>query len=83
MSLYNGAIAAANFLDDGSLTAKQAVLIILIGSLITAPIRTVKHALPTCVAVLGPKAGVIMAVSAQVLRSIFLIIFKDILSMIS
>ncbi|MBW8016156.1 MAG: nucleoside recognition protein [Planctomycetes bacterium] len=75
MSLYNGAIAAANFLDDGSLTAKQAVLIILIGSLITAPIRTVKHALPTYVAVLGPKAGVVMAVSAQVLRSIFLIIF--------
>ena len=75
MSLYNGAIAAANFLDDGSLTAKQAVLIILVGSLITAPIRTVKHALPTYVAVLGPKAGVVMAVSAQVLRSIFLIIF--------
>lgn len=75
MSLYNGAIAAANFLDDGSLTVKQAVLIILVGSLITAPIRTVKHALPTYVAVLGPKAGVIMAVSAQILRSIFLIIF--------
>lgn len=75
MSLYNGAIAAANFLDDGSLTAKQVVLIILIGSLITAPIRTVKHALPTYIAVLGPKAGIVMAVSAQILRSIFLIIF--------
>ncbi len=75
MSLYSGAIAAANFLDDGSLTAKQAVFIILIGSLITAPIRTMKHALPTYVAVLGPKAGFIMSVSAQVLRSIFLIIF--------
>jgi hypothetical protein len=75
MSLYNGAIAAANFLDDGSITAKQAVLIILVGSLVTAPIRTMKHALPTYVAVLGPKAGPIMAISAQVLRSIFLIIF--------
>jgi hypothetical protein len=74
MSLYNGAIAAASFLDDGSLTAKQAVLIILVGSLITAPIRTLKHALPTYIAVLGPRAGVVMAITAQVLRSIFLIL---------
>jgi hypothetical protein len=75
MSLYNGAIVAASFLDNGSLTVKQAVFIILIGSLITAPVRTIKHALPTYVAVLGPKVGFVMAVSAQVLRSIFLILF--------
>ncbi len=74
LSLYNGAIAAANYLDAGAISMKQAVLTILIGSLVTAPIRTFKHALPTYVAVLGPKTGLVMAVSAQVLRSIFLII---------
>jgi len=73
MSLYNGAIAAANYVDTGVISSKQAVLVILIGSLVTAPIRTLKHAMPTYIAVLGPKAGMVMAISAQVLRSIFLI----------
>ena len=74
MSLYNGAIAAAAYVDTGEITTKQAVLTIIVGSLVTAPIRTLKHAMPTYVAVLGPKAGPIMAISAQILRSIFLII---------
>jgi len=74
MSLYNGAIAAATYVDTGAISAKQAVLIIIVGSLVTAPIRTLKHAMPTYVAILGPKAGPVMAISAQVLRSIFLII---------
>ncbi|MHC4404720.1 MAG: nucleoside recognition protein, partial [Planctomycetota bacterium] len=74
MSLYNGAIAAAAYIDSEAITAKQAVLVILVGSLVTAPIRTLKHAMPTYVAILGPKAGPVMAISAQVLRSIFLII---------
>ncbi|MEE9603222.1 MAG: hypothetical protein V3V75_07950, partial [Thermoguttaceae bacterium] len=73
MSLYTGAIAAANFIDSGDITHKQAVLVILVGSLVTSPVRTVKHAMPTYVAVLGPKAGPVMAISAQVLRSIFLV----------
>jgi len=74
MSLYNGAIAAAAYVDTGQITTKQAVLTILVGSLVTAPIRTFKHAMPTYVAILGPKAGPVMAISAQVLRSVFLII---------
>ena len=72
MSLYTGAIAAANFIDSGDITHKQAVLVILVGSLVTSPVRTLKHAMPTYVAVLGPKAGPVMAITAQVLRSIFL-----------
>ena len=72
MSLYNGAATAANFVDSGSMTVQQAVLTILIGSIVTAPVRTLKHALPTYLAVLGPRAGLVMAVSAQVLRVVFL-----------
>ncbi|BCA79019.1 hypothetical protein AOP6_0806 [Desulfuromonas sp. AOP6] len=74
LSLYNGAIAAANFIDSGSITTQQAVIIILFGSMVTAPVRTLKHGLPTYVAVLGPRAGTFMAVSAQVLRMLFLLI---------
>ncbi len=72
MSLYNGAIVAASFLDSGEITVQQAVLTILVGSMVTAPVRTLKHALPTYLAVLGPRAGLIMAIGAQVLRMAFL-----------
>ncbi|MFW5846048.1 MAG: hypothetical protein ACOCXJ_07465 [Planctomycetota bacterium] len=71
VSLYNGAVMAADQVAAGAISSKQAVFIILIGSLLTAPFRTLKHALPTYIAVLGPKAGSVMAVSAQVLRIIF------------
>jgi len=74
LSLYNGAIAAANFIDSGAITTQQAVIIILFGSMVTAPLRTLRHALPTYVAILGPRPGLIMAVSAQVLRMMFLLV---------
>ena len=72
MSLYNGATVAASCVDSDAITMEQAVLTILIGSMVTAPIRTLKHALPTYLAVLGPRAGLIMAISAQVLRIFFM-----------
>lgn len=74
VNMYNGAIAAANFVDSGAITIKQAVLVILAGSVVTAPFRTIKHALPTYIAILGPRTGAVMAILAQVFRSIFLII---------
>lgn len=81
LSLYNGAIAAANFIDAGAITTQQAVIIILFGSMVTAPVRTLKHALPTYIAVLGPRPGTFMAVSAQVLRMLFLLLCTSILMM--
>ncbi len=73
VNMYNGAIAAANFVDAGSLTIKQAVTVILLGSVITAPIRTLRHALPTYLATLGARPGTVMAFSAQVLRVCFVL----------
>ena len=81
LSLYNGAIAAANFVDSGSMTVHQAVIIILFGSMVTAPIRTLRHALPTYVAILGARPGFIMAISAQVIRMMFLLLCTSILMM--
>ncbi|ABA87737.1 hypothetical protein Pcar_0477 [Syntrophotalea carbinolica DSM 2380] len=74
VNMYNGAIAAANFIDAGSLSIKQAVTVILLGSVITAPIRTLRHALPTYLATLGARPGLVMAVSAQVLRVCFVLL---------
>jgi hypothetical protein len=81
LSLYNGAIAAANFVDSGSMTVHQAVIIILFGSMVTAPVRTLRHALPTYVAILGARPGLIMAVSAQLFRMMFLLLCTSILMM--
>lgn len=79
LSLYNGAIAAANFIDSGAMTTHQAVIIILFGSMVTAPVRTLRHALPTYVAILGARPGLIMAVSAQVFRMLFLFLCTSVL----
>ncbi|WP_235606810.1 nucleoside recognition protein [Syntrophotalea acetylenivorans] len=74
VNMYNGAIAAANFIDAGNLTTKQAVTTILLGSVITAPIRTLRHALPTYLATLGARPGTVMAFSAQALRVLFVLL---------
>lgn len=74
LSLYNGAIAAANFIDAGNITTHQAVIVILFGSMVTAPVRTLRHALPTYVAILGARPGMFMAVSAQLIRMSFLFV---------
>ncbi|MBN2645943.1 MAG: nucleoside recognition protein [Desulfuromonadaceae bacterium] len=79
LSLYNGAIAAANFIDSGSMTVHQAVIIILFGSIVTAPVRTLHHALPTYVAILGARPGLILAVSAQLIRMLFLFLCTAVL----
>ncbi len=72
-SLINGAAAAGMAIENGSLSPQQGVLTLLVGSIATAPIRTLKRILRTYVSVLGPRAGVPMAISAQVLRVLFMI----------
>ncbi len=71
INLYNGIITAGNFIDEGNISAVQAVIILLAGSIITSPLRTLKHALPTYIGILGPKPGLVLALSAQILRIIF------------
>ncbi|SEA35613.1 hypothetical protein SAMN05660420_01851 [Desulfuromusa kysingii] len=74
LSLYNGVIAAANFIDAGQITTHQAVIVILFGSMVTAPVRTLRHALPTYIAILGARPGAFMAISAQFIRMLFLLV---------
>jgi hypothetical protein len=82
VNLYNGAIMAASFVDSGALDVRQAILILLTGTLVTAPVRTLKHSLATYIAVLGPRAGAMMAVLTQVVRSMFLLVFIVLLAMV-
>jgi hypothetical protein len=82
VSLTNGAIAAANFVDAGKISVHQAILVILFGSMLTAPVRTLKRALPTYLATLGARAGSILAVTAQALRVLFLLFCTYVLMMI-
>ncbi len=82
MNLYNGAMTASVFLDSGVITLRQAILILLAGTMITAPIRTFKHAMPTYVAVLGARMGATLAVTAQVLRCVFLLVCMIILVLV-
>lgn len=74
VSLYNGALAAANLMGEGGITVRQSVIILLFGSLVTAPFRTLRHALPTYIAILGPRRGLTLAVTAQVLRCFFVLL---------
>lgn len=82
VNLYNGAIMAASFTDSGAITIRQAVLILLAGTILTAPIRTLKHSMSTYIAVLGLRPGVTMAVATQVTRSVFLLVFTVMLALV-
>ncbi len=73
-SIHSALGMVRSFLEEGSLSPKQAVTILLIGTILTAPIRTIKRIMPTYVALLGPQGGLILGILAQVLRMGFLII---------
>ena len=47
-----------------------------------APIRTLRHALPTYLATLGARPGLVMAVSAQALRVCFVLFFTWVMIMV-
>jgi hypothetical protein len=75
INLYNGAIMAASFVDSGAISIRDSILILLTGTLVTAPIRTLKHSLGSYVAILGARPGMIMAFATQFTRSFFLLLF--------
>jgi hypothetical protein len=75
INLYNGAIMAASFVDSGAISIRDSILILLTGTLVTAPIRTLKHSLGSYVAILGARPGMIMAFATQLTRSFFLLLF--------
>ena len=73
-SIHSALGMVRSFLEEGSLNPKQAVIILLVGTILTAPIRTIKRIMPTYVALLGPQGGLILGILAQVLRMGFLMV---------
>ena len=73
-SIHSALGMVRSFLEEGSLNPKQAVTILLVGTILTAPLRTIKRIMPTYVALLGPQGGLILGILAQVLRMGFLMV---------
>ncbi|MHC4873545.1 MAG: hypothetical protein ACYTFY_17000 [Planctomycetota bacterium] len=74
VNFYTALGTAEELINNGNVTAKQVMTILLVGSVITAPVRTLKRIVPTYIGMLGFRGGVTAAVSSQLLRMAFLII---------
>jgi hypothetical protein len=69
-----GAAAAGALLDSGTLTVKTTVLALLIGNIISTPVRALRHQLPYYMGIYSPRLGLSLLLvnqSARVL-SVFL-----------
>lgn len=70
----SGFAAAGALMDAGVITTQQTVLALLIGNVIAAPIRTVRHQLPWYVGVFSPRMGMELLLMGQGFRVASLIL---------
>jgi len=64
----SGIAAAGALLDAGTLTTQQAVLALVLGTIVATPIRAIRHQLPSHAGVFTPRLGLIMLLQSQFLR---------------
>jgi hypothetical protein len=69
----SGMAAAGALLEAGTLTVKQTALALILGSIIAAPIRAVRHQLPTQVGLFNLAMGTKLLLLSQSLRILSLI----------
>ena len=69
----SGMAAAGALLDAGTLTAKQTALALIIGSIIAAPIRAIRHQLPAQVGLFSFGMGTELLLLSHVLRILSLL----------
>lgn len=69
----SGMAAAGALLEAGSLTAKQTALALILGTIIAAPIRTIRHQLPTQVGLFSLAMGTELLLLSQGLRILSLL----------
>ena len=70
----SGFAAAGALMDAGVITIKQTVLALIIGNVIAAPIRTLRHQLPWYVGVFSPRMGLELLLMGQGFRVVSLIL---------
>jgi hypothetical protein len=70
----SGFAAAGALMDAGVITTQQTVLALLIGNIIAAPIRTLRHQVPWYVGVFSPRMGLELLLMGQGFRIVSLIL---------
>ena len=70
----SGYAAAGAMLESGALTVFQTVLALLIGNIIAAPIRALRHQMPYYMGIFGPKLGTRLVFISQSFRITSLLI---------
>jgi hypothetical protein len=70
----SGYAAAGALLESGALTVFQTVLALLIGNIIAAPVRALRHQMPYYMGIFGPKLGTSLMLAGQGLRIASLIV---------
>jgi hypothetical protein len=70
-----GFAAAGAFLQTGALTGREILLTLLLGTIISTPMRAVRHQLPYYMGIFSPKLGVRLMVLSQGARVLSLLPF--------
>ncbi len=70
----SGFAAAGAMLESGVLTLKQAVLALLIGTIIAFPVRALRHQLPRYIGIYSPKTGIQLVLVGQGFRVVSLLL---------
>jgi hypothetical protein len=70
----SGIAAAGAFLQAGALTVPQTVMALVLGNIVSTPIRALRHQLPTNVGIFSPKLGTELLVLSQGLRLLSLLL---------
>jgi hypothetical protein len=70
-----GFAAAGAFLQTGALTAKEILLTLLIGTVISTPMRALRHQLPYYMGIFSPALGLRLMVLSQIARVLSLLPF--------
>jgi hypothetical protein len=64
----SGYAAAGAMLESGALTVSQTVLALLLGNILAAPVRALRHQLPYYMGIFTPKLGLGLMAASQVFR---------------
>ena len=70
----SGFAAAGAMLQEGVITAKQAVLALLVGNVVAFPIRALRHQLPRLMGIFAPRLGLQILLLGQGFRIVSLIL---------
>ena len=72
--LLSGASIAAVMMQNQELSGKMVLITLLIGSVLSTPIRTIRHSLPGYIGILSPKKGIKLLLINQLSRTILTVI---------